>query len=392
MKNDIVIIGAGPAGLSFAREMAETGLRITLIEREKLSVLEKPPYDGREIALTHLSRKILQNMSAWDLIPDEAVSLVRKAKVLNGASPYALSFDYRETDEDTLGFMVSNNQIRKAIFGSLRKFENVQILDEKSVASLGSDTETGWLTLESGERLEAPLIIAADSRFSSTRTMMGISTAMHDFGRTCVVGKMHTEYHHGDTAYECFQYDRTLAVLPLSNNEISIVITLGSEENARLLAMDAAALEVDIEKRLNKKFGKMNMVSKLFTYPLVSTFADRFYATRFALIGDAAVGMHPVTAHGFNLGLRGAHTLAGELTKANWRDDYTMLQDALGRYSRAHHNVAAPLYHGTNALVKLYTNDSLPAKMVRAALLRLGNHIAPAKRLIMNQLTERSTA
>ena len=38
-------------------------------------------------------------------------------------------------------------------------------------------------------------------------------------------------------------------------------------------------------------------------YPLVGVYARRFVARRFALAGDAAVGMHPVTAHGFNLGL-----------------------------------------------------------------------------------------
>ena len=56
MKQDIIIIGAGPAGLSFAREMAETGLKITLLEKQSEDILADPPYDGREIALTHFSR------------------------------------------------------------------------------------------------------------------------------------------------------------------------------------------------------------------------------------------------------------------------------------------------------------------------------------------------
>ena len=73
--------------------------------------------------------------------------------------------------------------------------------------------------------------------FSATRRMMGISTSMLDFGRTCIVCTMDAELPHNDTAYECFHFDRTLAVLPLNNNQVSVVITLGSEESADVLNM-----------------------------------------------------------------------------------------------------------------------------------------------------------
>ena len=42
----------------------------------------------------------------------------------------------------------------------------------------------------------------------------------------------------------------------------------------------------------------------------------KFIAQRFALIGDAAVGMHPVTAHGFNLGLKGLEIITKEIKSA----------------------------------------------------------------------------
>ena len=47
--------------------------------------------------------------------------------------------------------------------------------------------------------------------------------------------------------------------------------------------------------------------------------AQRFYGKRSALIGDAAVGMHPVTAHGFNLGLASADLLAKLVLEAEQR-------------------------------------------------------------------------
>jgi ubiquinone biosynthesis UbiH/UbiF/VisC/COQ6 family hydroxylase len=288
--------------------------------------------------------------------------------------------------------MVSNHRIREAAYKSLAGFSNIEIINKKEVASIGTDSAKGWVELEDGNRLEASLIVAADSRFSTTRRMMGISTSMLDFGRTCVVCTMRAELPHDDTAYECFHFDRTLAILPLNNNQVSVVVTLPSEQSTELLAMSKEDFAVDIERRCDGRFGAMELTSELFPYPLVATFAKTFYAKRFALIGDSSVGMHPVTAHGFNLGLRGAHTLAKELKNVIALGGDLGSQGALERYSRTHRRAAAPLYHGTNALVKLYTNKSPAAKFARQTLLRLGNRIKPAKRLIMNQLTENKAA
>jgi len=266
--------------------------------------------------------------------------------------------------------------------------KNVKILCEKVVASVGTDEDKGWVELSDGQYLEAPLVVAADSRFSETRRKMGISTSMLDFGRSCIVCTMDAEVPHEETALECFHFDRTLAILPLNDNQVSIVITLNTEENERVLAMSKEDFAEDIERRIDGAFGKMKLTSELFPYPLVATFAKTFYANRFAIIGDAAVGMHPVTAHGFNLGLRGAHTLADEIKEAIQVGGDFSSKAVLEGYSRKHRRASAPIYHGTNALVRLYTKNTYTAKLARRALLRLGNTLKPAKRLIMNQLTE----
>ena len=61
---DIIVVGAGPAGLGFARALEPTGLRIALIERQAEAELASPPVDGREIALTHRSVATLKRCSS----------------------------------------------------------------------------------------------------------------------------------------------------------------------------------------------------------------------------------------------------------------------------------------------------------------------------------------
>ena len=91
MKYDIVIIGAGPAGLSFARSLCDTSLNVLLVERSSLTTLREPPEDGREIALTHLSMEMMKSSGAWQQLADKDVSPICAAKVLDGNSSYSLN-------------------------------------------------------------------------------------------------------------------------------------------------------------------------------------------------------------------------------------------------------------------------------------------------------------
>ena len=385
---DIIIVGAGPAGLSFARSLAGTGLKIAVVEKLSTDVLTNPPMDGRDIALTHFSVKLLKELDVWRRLPGDSISMIKEARVVNGTSPYFLHFDHRDTNKDTLGFLVSNHLIRKAVFEALDGFSNVTLISGVEVTAAMTNDAGGCVHLSNGKTLEGSLVIAADSRFSATRRNIGISASMQDFGRVAVVCQMEHEKPHNDIAFECFHYGQTLAILPLTGNKSSIVITLPAGLSEEVMEMDETVFNNEIQRRFDNRLGKMNLVGKLYAYPLVAVYANKFVTTRFALIGDAAVGMHPVTAHGFNLGLRSAHTLAAEIKTSLNRGGDIGSNELLERYQTKHRRASLPLYLATNAIVGLYTNEILPARILRKTMLRLGNHIWPVKRAIMNLLTE----
>ena len=131
MKKDILIIGAGPAGLSFARSLKDSGLNAVVIEKAPLEALRDPRPDGREIALTHLSVKLMKDLGAWPHIPDDIIAPIREAKVLNGNSPYYLDFDLDNVDADALGYLVPNHWIRRAFFNEAETLDNVELITGK---------------------------------------------------------------------------------------------------------------------------------------------------------------------------------------------------------------------------------------------------------------------
>lgn len=387
-QHDIVIIGAGPAGLSFARTLAETGLDMVLVERQPLAVLRDPPNDGRDIALTHTSEALMKDLGIWAHIPEGEIGTIRDAKVVDGTDPYALHFAASETGADYLGRIVPNHLIRKAAFAAVEGYDNVTILTERSVTGVETDARAGHVTLDDGTVLTAALVIAADSRMSENRRRMGIAAQMKDFGRVVIVTEMTHALPHDDIATECFHYDRTLAILPLAGRKSSVVVTLPATRAEAVLAMDPDDFARDIEERFEHRLGPMALCAERHAYPLMGVLANRFVANRFALVGDAAVGMHPVTAHGYNLGLSGAAILADEIRAARTRGEDIGSMGGLAAYERLHRRKVLPLYHGTNALVRLFTDTSGPARMMRSAALRLGNVLTPVKRQIERQLTE----
>ena len=320
-------------------------------------------------------------------IPKREISPIRQAHVFSGASSYFLGFDTKGTGKDALGYLVPNNQIRKVSYLSVKKFSNVTIKDKIEVKTVSTDDARGTVHLSNGETLTAPLVVAADSRFSGARKQMGIPVSMNDFGRVAIVCRMTHEKSHRDTAHECFFDAWTLAILPLQGKKSSIVITLPSDQAEEIMSMSPADFNARIESNLGDRLGPMRLTGERYAYPLVAVYAAAFAARRFALMGDAAVGMHPVTAHGYNLGLGGAHILANEVRKALSLGidigDATVVE----AYARAHRRASAFLYYGTNAMVNVYTDNRPAALMLRALGLRLANRLPPFKRYVTRQLT-----
>ena len=388
MNFDVTIVGAGPVGLSFARALSATSLNIAIIDRQTSKSLANPPEDGREIALTHLSKKILTSFGIWQAIDQNEISLIKEAKVINGASPYSLHFNHQDTSENTLGHLIPNRLVRAAAYKVAKESKATKIITGVGVDSFNIDANKAEIKLSNKEIIHCRLMIAADGRLSSSRRSMGIPSEVKDFGKTVIVCKMEHEKPHSNIAYECFHYGRTLAVLPMVGNYSSIVITISSDQADAIMKMKDQTFNEDIQTRFNSRLGGMMIVGKKYSYPLYASHASHFHANRFALIGDASVGMHPVTAHGFNLGLRGSKTLATVIEEAlSNKLDFASVE-ILSKYNQKHQRSTRPLYYGTNLLVDLYNSERLTAKVLRRLALRFGNNFWPVKKLIMGQLTE----
>lgn len=385
---EIVIVGAGPAGLALACALADADFRVTVVEQQVRATLAAPASDGREIALTHRAAAILEALGIWQRFSADEVSPIRAARVLNGESPRYLGFDPQGSGTAALGYLVPNHVIRKAAYEAAAKRPAIRLLDGVRVEQLQIEPEQARIGLGDGRTLCSPLLVAADSRFSETRRRLGIGAEHRDFGRSIIVCRLQHAGPPDGIAYECFGYGRTLAMLPLNGQQVSAVVTVASDLADTLMALPPEAFAASIAAQFDK-LGPLRLVGERHAYPLVAVYADHFATHRGVLIGDAAVGMHPVTAHGFNLGLYGIETLSRLLKTARERGKDIGSLRVLSAYEREHRLASRPLYLGTNALVSFYTDERAVARLLRGTALRIADRLPPLKTAITRQLTGR---
>ncbi|MCL6710575.1 5-demethoxyubiquinol-8 5-hydroxylase UbiM [Pseudomonas sp. R2.Fl] len=388
MRHDVIIIGAGPAGLCLARALAGQSLRVALVERQPEAAIAEPAFDGREIALTQASIRLLRELGVWEHIPQDDVAPLRAARVMEGESPHWMTVEGTLVGRSQLGSLVPNHRIRAAAWRAIQDLPTLDWYPDARIESVRTTPEQAEVHLQDGTRLHASLLIAADSRFSETRRALGIGARQNDFGKSMLVCRMQHELPHHGVAWEWFGQGQTLAMLPLREHLSSAVLTVPHAEARRLQDLPAEAFAASMRERYGNRLGAMQLESSRHVYPLVGVYAHRFVGQRFAVAGDTAVGMHPVTAHGFNLGLASVERLAdiARIARAQGRDLGS--EALLSRYQRRHRAGSLPLYLATATVVRVFTDDRPPVRKLRETILHAGQQMVPFRRLLAAQLVD----
>lgn len=389
---DIIIVGAGPAGLALAVSLADAGFAPLVLEQSPLPSVELPAEDGRDIAMTHRSRRVLEALGIWQKVPEADIAPLREAKVLDGdAAQSLLNFSSEGTRLDALGWLIPNHRIREACWKAAGERTGIKVLFGAQVTQLQLKPEAASVTLADGRSFSAPLVVAADSRFSNVRRMAGIGASVHDFARSVVVGRVSHEHDSGGIAWECFRYGNTLAMLPMNDRQASAVITVDSNRAPEWLALSDEEFVSRVQAQCPPALGTLKPAGKRHHYPLIGVYAHRFTGHRFALMGDAAVGMHPVTAHGYNFGLYGVEVLTHSLRDARSAGKDIGSASVLARYGDEHRRTTLATYLGTNAIVKLFTTEWGPAKLARRAILAASENLPPLNLVVKTAITRQLT-
>ena len=389
---DVIIVGAGVAGLSMAALLAQSpgaeSLRITLVDGQARPVSPV----GQDIAvrvsaIAMGSVELLERIGAWSKLPADRIAAYDAMRVWDESSSPdsgdALNFEAAEFAEPQLGFIAENVMLQAAILDVVQG-SKVDLLFDTPIETVERRDSGQVLVLADGRELPADLIIGADGARSRIRECVGIETENWPYEQSAFVTHLEPELAHRDTARQRFLATGPLGMLPLHDGRISVVWSTSPEQVEGALAASDTDLGKALSEASDHVLGKLTVAGPRGAFPLQGQHAQDYVKAGIALIGDAAHTVHPLAGQGANLGLQDAACLADVLSQALQDGAYPGDRPVLRRYERARKGANAAMLHFVTGLNRLFATDSVLLKEVLTTGMRLFNQSGPIREHVVS--------
>jgi 2-octaprenyl-6-methoxyphenol hydroxylase len=371
-------------GASLALAVAPLGLRVAVVEPVARDASAQPSFDDRTTALSRSSQRMFQAMGLWDDIVAAATPITRIHVSDQGRFGFS-RIDADEQQVEALGYVVINRVLGSVIQAALAAIDGPEMLCPARITAAEAGRDQVRLTVEAGGRarqLGGKLLVVADGANSTVREMVGITAEQVAYGQRAVIGNLLTERPLDNCAYERFTERGPLAMLPMTEGRAGFVWTVSEHDAERVLALEDAAFLAELQEQFGNRLGALSRVGARAAYPLVLSKALRLTAQRTVLVGNAAHGLHPVAAQGFNLGLRDVAALCDCISDAIAAGggvadvgDARLLQ----RYAQWRRSDQKKLVGFTDGLVRLFGASARPLRVLRS-LGMLGFDLVPGVR------------
>ena len=367
---DIVIAGGGMIGTSLALALAPLGLRVAVVEAVARQDTAQPSFDDRSTALSRSTQRMFEAMGLWN----EIVAASTPILSIHVSDRGRFGFSHIDADEqgvEALGYVVINRVLGEVLQRALDERSDVAVLCPARIVDveLDSDAAAANVAFENEEdrRLTCSLLIGADGANSAVREMMGIAAEKSSYGQRAVIGNLMPEKPIENVAYERFTSQGPLALLPVAEGRAGFVWTVSEADADRVMSLDDEAFLAELQDAFGYRLGTFSRVGKRVSYPLLLSKALRLSATRSVLIGNSAHGLHPVSAQGFNLGMRDVAAIVDCIADA--RDESTAFDPGsavlLERYADWRRSDQKKLVRFTDSLVKLFGSERPPLRVLR---------------------------
>lgn len=363
---DIVIAGGGMIGTSLALALAPLNLRVCVVEPVARKEATQPSFDDRSTALSRSTQRMFEAMGLWDEIVAASTPITNIHVSDKGRFGFS-HIDAEEQKVEALGYVVINRVLGEVLQTRLAALDSVDLLCPARITGVRSGPDAAVATVDADEtrEIKSNLLVAADGANSAVRDMLGISVQKSGYGQRAVIGNLLPEKAIENRAFERFTPQGPLAVLPVADGRAGFVWTVSENDADRVLALGDDAFLAELQAEFGHRLGTFSKVGKRASYPLVLSKAVRLTATRSVLVGNAAHGLHPVSAQGFNLGMRDVAALCDCIADALARDADYGVEETLSRYAEWRRGDQKKLVHFTDNLVRMFGSNRPLTRIAR---------------------------
>lgn len=398
IQTDIIIVGAGVAGASFAAILKDSGIRCALVETEVFThavgddttlnpgINSDTNISPRVLALSHASKNILQCVGAWDEIPTNCIGLFRKMHVWDEHGLGEVNFNSADISESVMGYIVEQMVVEGALEMVLNKTEHLSWFRPSKAKLLGYEGDKICLSLDDGRQLSAKLLIAADGQSSTIRRLARINFKTHTYHQYALICVVETEHPHGEVARQRFLRNGPLAFLPMNGvNQCGVIWSTTPEHAAELQTMDTAMFSKLLAEAFDYQAGSILKIGTRATFPLARARAETYCRPRIALVGDAAHRIHPLAGQGANLGLLDVASLAELVLQAKEKGRDIGTWSVLRKYERWRKGENSTMMMVVEGFKYLFENKTELVSCLRNAGMDMFDSIRPIKHEVMKR-------
>ncbi|MEC9415830.1 MAG: 2-octaprenyl-6-methoxyphenyl hydroxylase [Pseudomonadota bacterium] len=365
---DVIVAGGGMIGVSMALAISSFNLSIAVIEKVDRDEQIQPSFDDRSTALSRSSQNMFEAMGIWAQICETSTPI----RSIHVSEQGRFGFSHicaEEQQVEALGYVVVNRVLGNVLMSEMEKKENVKLFCPSTITSIRNKKEYCDVIIESNnlqKKISAKLIIVADGFDSNAREMLGIGMHRVDYRQSAIIGNVLTERPILNRAYERFYESGSIAFLPVQDKRAAFIWVLPEDQSEKLMSASDDSFTELLQLQFGFRLGQLDGLGKRAYYPLALTQAYRLISERSALIGNAANGLHPIAAQGFNLGLRDVATLTDCIFDVIQQSNLdSNIEKILHRYSEWRKPDHKKLVSFTDGLVSLFGSNNRSTRILR---------------------------
>lgn len=355
------------------------GKKVALVDPHRPSK-EHPGFDARSIALSYGTIELLKRFLLWDALEEQA-SPIRTIHVSDRGHFGQTGFEADAMNKPYLGSVVELEMVGQSYFQLLEADSNITLFCPDSVEAVTQYQKTVEVGLSSGQVLEAELLVAADGTRSKVAELLNVPNQIQELGQNALIANIELAQPHQGQAFERFTENGPLALLPMTEQRMSLVWCLDDVQLEQAKQWDDETFLAELQQAFGWRLGKLAKVGSRFSYPLSLYTRERITHHRVAFVGNAAQTLHPIAGQGFNLGIRDVATLTEVITQSEDAGSYT----CLSAYRQARTQDRDATVGMTTGLVRLFSNNWAPMIVGRNLGLMAFDTLTPVQAWITNR-------
>ncbi|MCW2917178.1 MAG: monooxygenase FAD-binding protein [Actinomycetia bacterium] len=376
---DVLIVGAGPVGLTLATALVAKGVEVVLVDKAAEGA------NTSRAAVVHArTLEVLETIQVSEELVKRGVIVPRFTVRDRDRSLLTVGFDELPT-KYPYTLMVPQDITEEVLLERLHA-QGGQVHRPYEVASLEQDDTGTTATMTTGKVIRTKYTVGADGMHSTVREHAGIGFSGDTYAQSFVLADVRLDWEHQDDEVMLFFAPEGLVVVaPLPGGRHRIVATIDEAPEHPSREDVQALLDTRGPKAHPARVTDIVWSSR---FRVHHRLADHYRSGRLFLAGDAAHVHSPAGGQGMNTGIQDALVLAGRLSAVLLEG---VAESTLDEYEAERRPVAEEVVAFTHRMTRVATLGNAPLRVIRNAVLRVLDWVPAVHRTMAMNLSELTT-